>query len=32
MSLWTIRPNQNHDVYTVVYLLREWRAEIGVKR
>ncbi|MFY9641401.1 MAG: hypothetical protein WCD20_19180 [Rhodomicrobium sp.] len=23
MSLWTIRPNQNHDVYTVVYLLRD---------
>ncbi len=22
MSLWTIKPNQNHDVYTVVYLLR----------
>jgi len=23
MSLWTVRPNQNHDVYTVVYLLRD---------
>jgi hypothetical protein len=23
MSLWTIKPNQNHDVYTVVYLLRD---------
>ncbi len=22
MSLWTIKPSQNHDVYTVVYLLR----------
>jgi len=23
MSLWTAKPNQNHDVYTVVYLLRD---------
>lgn len=23
MSLWTVRPNQDHDVYTVVYLLRD---------
>lgn len=23
MSLWTMKPNQNHDVYTVVYLLRD---------
>ncbi len=23
MSLWTVNPDQNHDVYTVVYLLRD---------
>jgi len=23
MALWTIHPNQNHDVYTVVYLLKD---------
>ncbi len=23
MSLWTVKSNQNHDVYTVVYLLRD---------
>ncbi|MBI4723527.1 MAG: hypothetical protein HY765_00395, partial [Rhodomicrobium sp.] len=23
MALWTINPNQDHDVYTVVYLLKD---------